>query len=69
MQKAIYVLVLIGLLLTACTRSVEEDLAVTPDVYSPFVPLDESATIVPVVNGTVIVPTLAPTQRTGPTWH
>ena len=67
MQKTIYVLVLIGLLLTACTRSMEENPASTPDAYSPFVPLSENATVVPVVNGTVIVPTVAPTQRTGST--
>jgi len=65
MRRTLHVWMLIALLLSACTKSAETP-TVTPEGYNPFVPLSENATVVPVVGGTVIVPTQAPTQRSGP---
>lgn len=68
MQRILYAGFIIVLLATACSRNkVEEGVTVTPVSYDPFVPLGSDATLVPVESGTVIVPTPAPTRRTGPT--
>ena len=66
MRRTLYIWTLIALLLAACTREAETP-TVTPEGYNPFLPLGENATVIPVVGGTVIVPTLAPTHRSGPT--
>lgn len=68
MQKTIFVWTLITLLLTACSGSSKEAVpTATPEKYNPFVPMSGNATIVPVENGTVVIPTLAPIQRMEPT--
>ena len=66
MRRTLYIWLLMALLLSACTRNAATPTA-TPEGYNPFVPLGENAPAVPVVGGTVIVPTLAPTIQTGPT--
>ena len=66
MRRTLFVGLLIVLLVSACKQDTVTPTA-TPEGYNPFVPLGEIATVVPVVGGTVIVPSVAPTQRTGPT--
>ena len=68
MQRKVIIWLLITLLITACTKNTEDEIpTVTPDSYSPFVPLGADATIVPVEGGTVVVPSAVPTKRAGPT--
>jgi len=66
MRRTLYVWLLLTLLVSACTKEAQTPTA-TPEGYNPFLPLGENATVVPVVAGTVIVPTIAPTIRVGPT--
>jgi len=66
MRRTLFVGLLIVLLLSACKKDAVTP-TVTPEGYNPFVPLGENVTMVPVVGGTVIVPSAAPVQRTGPT--
>lgn len=65
MRRTFYVWLLIALLMSACTREAETP-TVTPEGYNPFLPLGENATVVPVVGGTVVIPTAGPAQRAGP---
>jgi LysM repeat protein len=68
MQRILYTWLFLALLVTSCSsKNVEETATITPESYSPFLPLGADATAVPVEGGTVVVPTPAPTQRTGPT--
>ena len=68
MPRKLILWLLVVLLLTACKKSSEEDFpSATPEGYNPFVPLNENVTLVPVVGGTVIIPSPAPAQRTGST--
>lgn len=67
MHRKLLLWLLVVLLVTACKRNSAEDFpTATPEGYNPFVPLNGNATLVPVVGGTVIVPSLAPTHRAGP---
>jgi LasA protease len=67
MHRKLYVWLLVVLLVSACSKDSGEEFATTtPEGYNPFVPLSGNATLVPVVAGTVVIPTLAPTQRGGP---
>jgi LysM repeat protein len=70
MQRILYTWLILALLVTSCSSNKVEETAtvtLTPDSYNPFLPLSVDATIVPVEDGTVVVPTSAPTQRSGPT--
>ena len=68
MRRIFFFLLIIVLLVSACRKNTTgENATVTPEGYNPFVPLGENATVVPVVGGTVIVPSVVPTKRTGPT--
>jgi LysM repeat protein len=66
MRRTLFIGLLIVILLSACKKEAATP-TVTPEGYNPFLPLGENATVVPVVGGTVIVPTLAPTHRAGAT--
>jgi len=66
MRRILILWLSIVLLISGCTREAETP-TVTPEGYNPFLPLGENATVVPVVAGTVIVPTLGAIHRTGPT--
>ncbi len=68
MRRTFYLWLLIVLLFSACTKNTGEAIpTTTPDSYNPFIPLNGYATVVPVEAGTVVVPSVEPTQRTGPT--
>jgi LasA protease len=68
MHRKIFAWLLVALLVTACTKNkADKSPSTTPDSYNPFVPLNGNATLVPVVGGTVVIPSVPPTQRTGPT--
>jgi len=55
-------------LISGCARNTAPDSpSPTPEGYNPFLPLGQNATVVPVVAGTVVVPSPAPIQRAGPT--
>jgi len=66
MRRILIAWLSIVLLVSGCTREAETP-TVTPEGYNPFLPLGENATVVPVVAGTVIVPSVGPVHRTGPT--
>lgn len=68
MRRILYIWLLIVLLVSACSSNKEEENpTATPEGYNPFLPLSANATLVPVAAGTVVVPSVAPTRRAGPT--
>lgn len=67
MHRKLYIWLLVLLLLSACTKNSGEEAAAAPEGYNPFVPLNGNATLVPVVGGTVVIPSVGPSQRAGPT--
>jgi len=68
MRRILYAGLLTVLLLSACTKNTRDEVPTTaPDRYNPFVPLNGNATLVPVVGGTVIVPSQVAIEHTGPT--
>ncbi len=68
MHRKLIFWLLVVLLLSACRKSSEEDYpSATPEGYNPFVPLNSNATLVPVIGGTVVIPTVGAVQRAGPT--
>jgi LysM repeat protein len=67
MYRKLWLWLLVLLLISACTNNSEGDLSSpTPNRYDPFVPLSADVTLVPVVGGTVVLPTVGPTERAGP---
>ncbi len=68
MRRALYLWLLLALLISACSRNTgDETSTATPEKYNPFIPLNGNATVVPVVGGTVVVPSVPPIRHTGPT--
>ncbi len=68
MQKILYASLIVALLVTSCSKkTAEETITATPESPDPFVPLSSDVTLVPVEGGTVVVPSPAPTHRSGPT--
>ena len=68
MHRKFLTLLLITIFFTACAKNADEESSTaTPEGYNPFVPLGEEAQIIAVEDGTVVIPSVSPTQRIGPT--
>ncbi|MDK1029766.1 MAG: LysM peptidoglycan-binding domain-containing protein [Anaerolineae bacterium] len=71
MQRTIFTWALVVFLVTACTQeetAIVQTPTATPESYNPFLSVEEEKkNSVPVVDGTVVIPTAAPTLRSEPT--